>query len=47
MKKSIVAFFSRNIKCDKPQRTICKGPKGILTMIVKPKRAFFLDLRGC
>ena len=41
MKKSIVAFFSRNIKCDKPQGTICKGPPAILTSTVELIRAFF------
>ena len=33
---------SRNIECDKPQGTICKGPKGILTIVLEPIRAFFL-----
>ena len=41
MKNILWPIFSRNIECDKPQVTICKGPKGILTIIVEPIRAFF------
>ena len=41
MTKILLPIFSHNIECDKPQGTVCKGPKGILTMIVEPIRAFF------
>ena len=37
---------SRNIECDKPQGTIFKGPKGILTIVLEPIRAFFLGPKG-
>ena len=33
--KSFWPVFSRNIKCDKPQGTFCKGPTGILTITVE------------
>ena len=42
MIKILLLIFSHNIECDKPQRTNCKGPKGILTIFVESKRAFFL-----
>ena len=35
MKKNIWSFFSRILDCDKPQGTICKGPKGSLTFTVE------------
>ena len=35
-------IFSPIIECHKPQRTVCKDPKGILTITVEPMRAFFL-----
>ena len=41
MKKILWPIFSRNIECDKPQVTIFKVPKGILTIVVEPLRAFF------
>ena len=41
MKKISWPILSRKIECDKPQRTVCKGPKSILTIIVEPIRAFF------
>ena len=41
MKKLLWPFSSRIIECDKPQWTIFKGPKGILTLIVELIRAFF------
>ena len=33
--------FSRIIVCEKPQKTICKGPEGILTIVLEPLRAIF------
>ena len=42
MKKLLSHFFSRNIECDKPQGTLCKGPQAILTITVELIRAFFL-----
>ena len=42
MKKLLSPFFSRNIECDKPQGTFCKGPQAILTITVEFIRAFFL-----
>ena len=42
MKNIMWPISSRNIECDKPQGTICKGPKGILTIVLEPIRAFFL-----
>ena len=36
----ISVFFSRIFDCDKPQGTICKGPEGILAIIVKAIRSF-------
>ena len=47
MIKILLPIFSHNIECDKPQGTIFKVPEGILTIVVEPLRAFFLDLRGC
>ena len=40
-------IFSRNIRCDKLQETIYKGPQAIFTVTVEPIRAFFQDIRGC
>ena len=42
MKKLLWPFFSRNIECDKPQGTSCKGPQAILTITVEFITAFFL-----
>ena len=42
MKNIMWPISSRNIECDKPQGTICKGPKGNLTIVLEPIRAFFL-----
>ena len=47
MKKILWPIFSRIIECNKPQRTVCKGPKAVLTFTVEPIRAFFQDLSGC
>ena len=33
--KNVIVFFSRNIECDKPPGTICKGTKGTLTFTVE------------
>ena len=33
-------IISRIIECDKPQGTICKGPKGVLTITVEVIRSF-------
>ena len=41
MKKLLWPFFSREIECEKPQGTFCKGPQAILTIIVEPIRALF------
>ena len=46
MKKILWPIFSRNIECDKPQGTVCKGPKGFLVISVEVIRDFFKDLRG-
>ena len=47
MKKILWPIFSRIIECDKPQGTVCKGQKAVLTITVELIRAFFQDLRGC
>ena len=47
MKKILWPIFSRFIECNKPQGTVCKGPKAVLTITVEPIRAFFQDLSGC
>ena len=39
-------IFSRNIECDKPQGTFCKGPEGVLTIFVELIGSFLWDLRG-
>ena len=39
--KHIVACFSRLIECDKPQRTVCKGPKGFSDNCFGTYRAIF------
>ena len=41
MKKILWPIFSRIIERDKPQRTVFKGPKAVLTITVEPIRAFF------
>ena len=43
---NIVAFFSPNMECHKPQGTICKGPEGVFTINVQMIRSFVWDLRG-
>ena len=47
MKKILWPIFSRIIECDKPQGTVCLGPKGVLTITLEPIRALFWDLSGC
>ena len=47
MKKKFWHIFSRIIGCDKPQRTIYKGPQGIVTITVEIVRPNLWDLRGC
>ena len=39
VKKKFWSFFSRILDCDKPQGTICKGPKGILAITVEAKKS--------
>ena len=38
--EKILAFFSRILDNDKPQGTICKGPKGILENTLDAIRSF-------
>ena len=41
VKKRFWPIFSRIVECDKPQETVCMGPKGILTITVEPIGALF------
>ena len=47
VKNMLPPFFSRFVECDKPQKTIFKGPKRNLTLTMEVIRAIFQDLRGC
>ena len=46
MKKRSWPIFSRFSEHDKPQRTICKGAKGIPAVTVENFTIFFRDLKG-
>ena len=46
MKKTLWPIFSRIIECDKPQGTICKGPKDFLVVTLELIRELFKDLWG-
>ena len=39
-------FFSRFVECDKPQKTIFKGPKCTLTLTMEVIRAIFKTLEA-
>ena len=41
MKKILWPIFSQIIECNKPQGTVCKDPKAVVTITVEPKRALF------
>ena len=47
VKKTLWPIFSSIIECDKPQWTICKGPKGILTLTLEVIGSYLQHLRGC
>ena len=40
--KNILAYFSRIFDCDKPHKTVCSGPKGLLAITAESIRSFFL-----
>ena len=44
--KTYLTNLSQNIDYDKTQRTLHKGPQGMLTTIVQMIRSFLRDLRG-
>ena len=46
-KKNYGPPFSRFIKCDKPQRTVCKGLQGFSIVTVLVIISILQDLRGC
>ena len=45
--KRFWAIFFRTMECDKPQWTICNGPKNTLIISLEVIGASFQDLRGC
>ena len=45
--KTFWATFSRVFECDRPQGTICKGPKSTLTNTVEVIRSFPYHVRSC
>ena len=44
--KTFWATFPRIIECDRPQGTICKGPKSTVTITVEVIRSFPYHLRS-
>ena len=42
VKKIFWPLFSRIFDCDKPHKTVCSGPKGLLAITAESIRSFFL-----